>query len=89
MKTASKKRKDDIITRQPFLELAKQQNIARPLAAALKEAYNWTNSTMLTIDELCEGMTRWLGIKNQSDIGDKFVVTGGSKEDLPTKEGAK
>ena len=86
----SKKRKDDTITRQPFLELAKQQNIARPLAAALKEAYNWTNSTMLTIDELCEGMTRWLGIKNQSDVGGKFVVSeGSSKEDLPTKEGAK
>ena len=47
----------------PFDEIAKQQNLSRPLREALKKAYGWNNSSLLTVDELNKATQKWLSLK--------------------------
>ena len=62
------KPKPSIITREekdkllklPFILLAERLKYTKPLQAALKTVYNWTDSTLLTKNELTEFARKWL-----------------------------
>ena len=67
-KIVEEKPKPEVITREekdallklPFILLVERLKYTKPLQAALKTVYNWTDSTLLTKNELTEFARKWL-----------------------------
>ena len=60
MKPAAPERSE---VKLPFIEVAKEQNISRPLREALKRAFGWKDSTPLTVNKLQKATQKWLATR--------------------------